>query len=129
MRTATRFVILLVSFTAPAFAGDTKKPAVPLFDGLGMHSRKIETKSATAQRYFDQGLMFMFAYNHDEAVRAFRQAADFDPGCAMAYWGIALASGMNYNNPSFTPENAKAASGALTKAREKAAGETAANQA
>ena len=84
------------------FADETKKPTVPLFDDLGNHSRKIQTKAATAQRYFDQGLMFMFAYNHDEAVQAFRQAADLDPGCAMAYWGVALASGMNYNDPSFT---------------------------
>ena len=129
MRTMTRSVILLMSLTAPAFAGETEKPTVPLFDGVGNRSRKIETKSATAQRYFDQGLMFMFAFNHAEAVRAFRQAADLDPECAMAYWGIALASGMNYNDPSFTPEKAKATSAALAKAREKAAAETAANRA
>jgi tetratricopeptide (TPR) repeat protein len=122
-------VILLASLTAPAFAGETKKLAVPLFDGLGKHSRKIETRSAAAQRYFDQGLMFMFAFNHDEAVRAFRQAADLDPGCAMAYWGVALASGMNYNDPSFTPAKAKVTADALAKAREKAPGETAANKA
>jgi tetratricopeptide (TPR) repeat protein len=122
-------LILLASLTAPVFAGETKKPAVPLFDGLGKHSRKVQTTAATAQRYFDQGLMFMFAYNHDEAVRGFRQAADLDPGCAMACWGIALASGMNYNDPSFTPEKAKAASEALARARQKAAGETAANKA
>jgi tetratricopeptide (TPR) repeat protein len=122
-------VILLASLAAPALADEAKKPAVPLFDGLGKHSRKVETRTAAAQGYFDQGLMFMFAYNHDEAVRAFRQAADLDPGCAMAYWGVALASGMNYNDPSFTPEKAKAASEALAKAREKATGETAANKA
>jgi tetratricopeptide (TPR) repeat protein len=120
---------LVASLAAPAFAAETRKPAVPLFEGLGKHSRKVETKSAAAQRYVDQGLMFMFAYNHDEAVRAFRQAADLDPGCAMAYWGVALASGMNYNDPRFTPEKAKAALDALAKAREKAAGETAANKA
>jgi tetratricopeptide (TPR) repeat protein len=113
----------------PALADETKKPEVPLFEGLGKHSRKVETKNATARRYFDQGLMFMFAYNHDEAVRAFRQAAGLDPDCAMAYWGVALASGMNYNDPSFTPEKAKVTSAALAKAREQAAGETAANKA
>jgi tetratricopeptide (TPR) repeat protein len=129
VRQATASVILLASLTAPVFAGETKKPVVPLFDGLGRHSRKVQTTAATAQHYFDQGLMFMFAYNHDEAVRAFRQAADLDPGCGMAYWGIALASGMNYNDPSFTPEKAKLASEAFAKAREKAAGETAANKA
>ena len=57
--------------------------------------------------------MFMFAFNHDEAIRAFRRAAELDPDCAMAYWGIALASGMNYNNPRFPPEKAKAAWEAL----------------
>ena len=71
----------------------------------------------------------MFAYNHDEAVRAFRQAADLEPQCAMSYWGIALASGMNYNNLAFTPEQRKAASDALAAARAKATGESAANQA
>jgi tetratricopeptide (TPR) repeat protein len=120
---------LLVLLTAPGLADETKKPAVPLFDGLGNHSRKIETHAATAQRYFDQGLMFMFAFNHDEAVRAFRQAAELDPGCAMAYWGIALASGMNYNDPSFTPQKAKVAADALARARQQAAGETDANRA
>src|SRR5262245_64496030 len=129
MRRVTCSAILLVSLAVPALADATKKPAVPRFEGLGKHSRKIETKAATAQHYFDQGLMFMFAYNHDEAVRAFRQAADLDPGCAMAYWGVALASGMNYNDPRFTPEKAKVASGALARARAKAAGETAANKA
>ncbi len=129
MRTALCSVILLGSLTTPVFADETRKPTVPLFDGLGNHSRKVGTDSATAQRYFDQGLMFLFAYNHDEAVRAFRQAADFDPECAMAFWGIALANGMNYNDPRFTPEKAKVASDALAKARQKAAGETAANKA
>jgi tetratricopeptide (TPR) repeat protein len=121
--------MLLASLTGPVSAGEDRKPAVPLFEGLGTHTRQVQTTAAAAQRYFDQGLMFMFAYNHDEAVRAFRQAADLDPGCAMAYWGVALASGMNYNDPSFTPAKAKAASAALARARAKAAGETAANKA
>jgi tetratricopeptide (TPR) repeat protein len=122
-------LILAASLAAAAFADDGKKPAVPLFDGLGDHSRKVATKIAAAQRYFDQGLMFLFAYNHDEAVRAFRHAAELDPGCAMAYWGIALGSGMNYNDPRFTPEKAKVAADALAKARAKAAAETDANRA
>jgi hypothetical protein len=118
-----------VTLTAPGLADETRKPAVPLFEGLGNHSRKVETHVATAQRYFDQGLMFMFAFNHDEPFRAFRQAAEIDPGCAMAYWGIALASGMNYNDPSFTPEKAKIAADALASARQKATGETDAKRA
>src|SRR5690242_6367380 len=104
MKTATCSVIMLVSLVAPVSAGEAKKPAVPLFEGLGDHGRKVVTKTPAAQRYVNQGLMFLFAYNHDEAVRAFRQAAELDPDCAMAYWGIALGSGMNYNDPRFTPE-------------------------
>jgi tetratricopeptide (TPR) repeat protein len=129
MRASLSSLILLVSLAAPGFSDEPRKPDVPLFDGLGKHSRKIETGNPKAHRYFDQGLMFMFAYNHDEAVRAFRQAARLDPDCAMAYWGTALASGMNYNDPSFTPERAKIASEALARARGKATKESKANQA
>lgn len=63
-----------------------------LFNGLGLHRRKVTTKNAQAQRYFDQGLNFLFAFNHDEAIRSFQQAAVYDPSCAMAYWGIATAN-------------------------------------
>jgi len=110
-------------------ADEAGKADVPLVDGLGSHSRKIAAKDATAQRYFDQGLMYMFAYNHDEAMRAFGQASRLDDQCAMAYWGVALASGMNYNDPSFTPEKAKRAAEALAKARQTASTESPVNQA
>lgn len=129
MRTSTSLLILLVSLVSLGFADEPTKREVPLFDGLGEYSRWIETSNPQAQRYFDQGLMFMFAYNHDEAVRAFRQVADLDPDCAMAYWGIALASGMNYNDPSFTPEKAKVTSDALAEACKKTSEESTANQA
>jgi tetratricopeptide (TPR) repeat protein len=58
----------------------------PLYDGLGSYSRKITTESAEAQRYFDQGLGFLQGFNHRAAIRAFQQAAEIDPQCAMAYW-------------------------------------------
>jgi tetratricopeptide (TPR) repeat protein len=106
-----------------------RTPAVPLFDGLGNHTRAVATTNALARKYFDQGLNFMFAFNHDEAVRAFRQAADLDPDCAMAYWGIALASGVNINNPKFPPEKMKAAWAAVRTAGEKSPGESPANRA
>src|SRR5262249_25042186 len=76
-----------------------------LFDGLGGHRRPVSTSSVDAQRNFDQGLAFLYAFNHDEAVRSFRQAARVDPECAMAWWGIALASGPHINNPVVSPEN------------------------
>jgi tetratricopeptide (TPR) repeat protein len=64
---------------------------------LGLYSRSITTRSADAQTWFDRGLIWCYGYNHDEAVRCFRNAADFDPSCAMAQWGIAYAAGPNYN--------------------------------
>src|SRR4030095_5221472 len=69
----------------------------PLYDGLGAYSRKITTKSAEAQRYFDQGLGFLQGFNHRAAIRAF-QAAELDPECAMAHWGVALACGPHINS-------------------------------
>jgi tetratricopeptide (TPR) repeat protein len=68
----------------------------PLFSNLGNYHHKITTKSSKAQKYFDQGLRLIYAFNHDEAGRAFHEAARLDPNCAMAYWGIALALGPNY---------------------------------
>ena len=73
--------------------------AVPLFDNLGTHHHPVTTTSPLAQRYFDQGLRLYYAFNSDEALRSFQQAARLDPNCAMAYWGIALALGPNINMP------------------------------
>ena len=70
----------------------------PLYDGLGAYSRKITTRSAEAQRYFDQGLGFLQGFNHRAAIRAFQQAAELDPECAMAHWGVALACGPHINS-------------------------------
>ena len=70
-----------------------------LFDGLGTFHRKITTRSALAQKYFDQGMRFTWAFNHDEATRSFAKAAMIDPKCASCYWGVALTLGPNYNMP------------------------------
>ena len=64
---------------------------------LGSRSHRISTESPEAQEWFDRGLTWLYGFNHDEAVSCFKKAAAFDPGCAMAYWGIALAAGPNYN--------------------------------
>jgi len=71
--------------------------AVTLFDDLGDYHRTITTDSDQAQAYFDQGLRLQYAFNHPEAIRAYEQALEFDPGCAMCWWGIALAAGPNIN--------------------------------
>ena len=88
-----------------------------LFSGLGDFHRKITTSSAQAQMYFDQGLRFVWAFNHDEATRSFARAAAFDPRCAMCFWGVSLTVGPNYNLPFMAEERAKVAWEALGKAR------------
>lgn len=72
--------------------------AQPL-DNLGSYSRKITTASPEAQAYFDQGLRLIYAFNHDEAARAFAKAVELDPTCALCYWGAGEALGPNYNMP------------------------------
>ncbi len=72
---------------------------VPLYDNLGTHSYAITTSVPEAQQYFDQGLRLYYAFNHAEAIRAFRAAAQADSLCAMCHWGEALAWGPNINLP------------------------------
>ena len=82
---------------AEADPGDqTAAPA--LFDNLGSLHHPITTTSEQAQRYFDQGLRLVYAFNHEEAIRSFEAAAQQDPQAAMPYWGIALALGPNINS-------------------------------
>ncbi|HSD27053.1 MAG TPA: tetratricopeptide repeat protein, partial [Vicinamibacteria bacterium] len=107
-------ILLLVSGGSDATTNDA---AVPLFEGLGGLSRKVSTISPETQRYFDQGLAFLYAFNHDEAIRAFRRAAELDPKCAMAFWGVAVANGPHINNPLVPEDRAKAAWDALGRAR------------
>jgi len=66
---------------------------------LGTYTRKITTQSADAQLWFDRGLIWTYAYHHEEAIACFEKALVADTGCAMAYWGIAYAIGPNYNKP------------------------------
>ena len=71
----------------------------PLYDNLGTLHRTITTESETAQKYFNQGLRLSYAFNHDEAIRSFKQGLKHDSTCAMCYWGIAYALGPNINLP------------------------------
>ncbi|WP_372715600.1 tetratricopeptide repeat protein [Novipirellula sp.] len=89
----------------------------PLLVGVTVHPREISTDSAEAQRYFDQGLNLTYAFNHDEAIRSFREAARHDPQCAMAWWGIALCNGPHINNPPMDKPHSIAAWQALEKAQ------------
>jgi tetratricopeptide (TPR) repeat protein len=97
---------------------DPSEPIAPLFNNLGTHHLKITTNIDKAQAFFDQGLRLVYAFNHAEAHRSFREAARLDPGCAMAYWGQAIALGPNINDPFPDAERTSKAYEAATKARE-----------
>lgn len=87
------------------------------YDDLGSHHRQVSTQSAEAQRLFDAGLVLTFAFDHDEAIRAFTRATEIDPQCASAWWGIALANGPHINFSLMSPEKSAAAWSALEHAR------------
>jgi len=89
-----------------------------LYDDLGSWHRTVSTSSPLAQRFFDQGLVLAYSFNHDEAIRSFTRASEIDPQCAMAWWGIALCHGPHINFPMMTPEKSAAAWAALQRARD-----------
>jgi tetratricopeptide (TPR) repeat protein len=104
-----RRVILVVTLTTVGGCsgpsdnpdGDRTAPieqiGAPLFADLGKHGYSITTTNPLSQRYFNQGLKLAYGFNHHEAIRAFTEGARLDPGCAMCYWGQALALGPNIN--------------------------------
>jgi len=96
------------------------RPA-PLFEDLGSYHHPITTDSDLAQKYFDQGLILAYGFNHAEAERSFRAATEVDPSCAMCFWGVALALGPNINKP-MASEDAPAAYEAAQRALELAPG-------
>jgi tetratricopeptide (TPR) repeat protein len=98
----------------------TASGSAQLMAGMGSLHHPIATSNAEAQRFFDQGLTLIYAFNHEEAVRSFRRAAELDPNAAMPWWGISNALGPNYNDPS-DPERMKAAFEALQTAKTLAA--------
>ena len=97
----------LFSRGAPAWlkaagSGETAQGAtgiLPLVPGIFDLGFKVSTKNPLAQRYFNQGLLLTYGFNHLGAIRAFREAQRLDPECAMCWWGEALAHGPNINAP------------------------------
>ncbi|KAK0375080.1 TPR domain-containing protein [Colletotrichum limetticola] len=66
---------------------------------LGTFHRAVSTSSQDAQVWFNRGLTWAYAFNHEESARCFRKVIEYDPFCAMAYWGLAFVLGPNYNKP------------------------------
>ena len=92
-------VSALMPWEISALTSDSVSRNAPLYNNLGSQSHPITTSSPQVQRYFDQGLIFTFGFNHAEAERSFREATKLDSSCAICYWGIALALGSNINAP------------------------------
>ena len=108
-------MLLLALAATLALAAPKAQASVALYDNLGKHHYAVTTQNREAQRYFDQGLRLYYAFNHQEAIRAFEEAARLDPKCAMCPWGVALALGPNINAP-MGAEAAGAAFAAIQKA-------------
>jgi tetratricopeptide (TPR) repeat protein len=103
-------IVVLISLCAGAMfsiAATKNEPAPRLMPGLGDVHHPVSTKNREAQQFFDQGLKLVYGFNHDEARRSFQRAAELDPKLAMAWWGVALTLGPNYNLP-VDPEREKA---------------------
>jgi len=94
--------LLAFGSIAASLLGQAPAPALQkppqLLAGMGSHRHPIQTPSAEAQKYFDQGVTLLFGFNHEEAFRSFARAAELDPKSPMPRWGMALALGANYND-------------------------------
>src|SRR5438045_3094522 len=113
------FLLFALSLTSATCHAQKPKPSDHPTDlaltAIGRHHHPIATKNKSAQDYFDQGLTLIYGFNHEEAARAFQQAAKLDPASPMPLWGIALAVGPNYNQD-VDPEREKIAFETITNA-------------
>src|SRR5438128_11620431 len=115
---AKRFVLALgicLIVAEAAEARTRRSPGPRLLRGLGEAHHAVSTKNQQAQKFFDEGLALVYGVNHDEVRRCFEHAAELDPKLAMAWWGVAMALGPNYNFPA-DPEPEKAAYDAVQRA-------------
>ena len=135
MKTASNLTLLAASVVlATACTGSRHEPSAAvqassppeavfganLLEGLGDQHFPITTRNPEAQRWFDQGLMLTYGFNHDAAERSFLRATQLDPQCAMCWWGAALVLGPHVN-AGMDPENNASAWSRLQKARALAA--------
>ena len=100
---------------------DTTRQIAPLMTNLGDYSFRISTSNEEAQKFFNQGLILYYGFNHLEAYRSFREASRLDPECAMCWWGQALSLGPNINSP-MDPSDAALVYKAVTRAQSSSTG-------
>ncbi|HSK45093.1 MAG TPA: hypothetical protein VLA83_14530 [Candidatus Binatia bacterium] len=110
-------LVLCGSISAQQHPMHSQPPAkkATLMTGLGDLHHPVSTSNPEAQKFFDQGMRLIYAFNHEEAAGSFERAAELDPKMAMAYWGLAEAVGPNYNDPA-DPDRYKKAHEAIAKA-------------
>jgi len=121
-------ILLCAGAAAQDHAHHVQSHPVTLVTGLGDLHHPVSTHNPEAQKFFDQGLRFIYAFNHDEAARSFQHAAELDAKLAMAYWGVAEAVGPNYNDPA-DPDRYKKAHDAVQRAVDLSADASASEQA
>jgi tetratricopeptide (TPR) repeat protein len=93
---------LFISFTS--LYGMEDAPSLQVLLPMDQFYHPVSTTHFEAQKSFNKGLKYIFAFNHDVAYESFKEASEHDPNLAMAYWGMALALGQNINED-VTPEN------------------------
>jgi len=94
-RALARELLIAAAFAAPTGAAG----GIPLYPDLTASPFPVTTSDPEARRYFSQGLLMAYGFNHSGAVRSFREGQRRDPGCAMCWWGEAVALGPNINAP------------------------------
>jgi tetratricopeptide (TPR) repeat protein len=123
-----RRILLALASVCLCAITDAQTPPAPapkpaeLLPGMGSHRHPIRTSNAEAQKYFDQGVVLLFGFNHEEAYRSFARAAELDPKSPMPHWGMALALGANYNDPEPEADRLKKARAEVEKAQALSAG-------
>jgi tetratricopeptide (TPR) repeat protein len=103
MRTTSITTLLALAAVAgcraPVSDGVPATDGARLRPGFDAYHRPVTTGSSEAQAFLDQGMQWLYGFNDDEAIRCFHRAAELDPKCAFAWWGIAYANGINVNDP------------------------------
>jgi tetratricopeptide (TPR) repeat protein len=96
--------------SAAAKASETNtQTGARFYTGFGKYTRKVSTTNPAAQKWFNQAMQLLYGFNHDEAIRSFQAAGEADPNLAMAWWGVAYASGLHINNPAMSEKQSKQA--------------------
>lgn len=113
--TAITILLAGVALLAQEHQASSADKPIELLPGMGNLHHPIATSNPQAQRFFDQGLTLVYAFNHEDAARSFRRAAELDPKSPMPWWGVAMAVGPNYNS-NVDPQREKIAYDAMQKA-------------